>query len=816
MTRSPFHRKGGLRAAFAFDPGPVMSASSLKPVQELKALELFAEALDLPLDEREAWLARACGDDPALHERVQSLLAVDATAHESALSCEAPVVPNQIGHYRLEEWVGSGGMGSVYRAQRVDGLFEQTVAIKFVRQARGLENLQPLIEAERKTLARMDHPGIARILDGGTTEQGLQYLIMEFVRGVPLNQFLLGNGVPLRERIRLFREVCAAVGHAHENLVLHCDLKPENILVDREGRTRLIDFGVARLKDVIDPQRPDGYTRGYTSPQRLEGHPATVTDDIYALGKVLEECIDPSEATRRSDGWAVRELRAIGRKASAEKREDRYPTVAALDADLAAWTELRPVAAIGHHSGYRLRKLMQRHPWRLIAAGGALLALIAALVIISAQYTRAEQARNNAERRFGEVRSLASFVLFDLYDRLGGLSQSLTLRRDVAALGQHYLSTLASDVNASTDLQIEALQGLVRLAAVQGGNSGAQLGQFAEAQKNLDEADTIATRLQSRGLVAWRLAALRAEILLQQAHLSADIQNDVRTADQRLAAARTQLDHALADPAHDAGVVRTDLGWFIRAATNRLWEGRYDDALRLADQAKEELASLRPAAATDRADKILEGSVYDLIATATFYAGDHQGAISPYQKELSVLESAAASLPEDVEISRSLARARWALGTTLLDVGRAADALPLTHAAMATAQKLVARDADDNDARRLQSITELAYAQALAAKGATGDALNEFAAIIERRRLVAVAQPRDVSLTRAYAIALFARGDVYSDARQSLNACRDYHAGFETFKRLKDEGLLTQLDNDYALKQAKQRAESLRCEDPGA
>lgn len=258
---------------------------------ERAGLSLFVQALDHEGDERDSWLASACEGDEILHAYVLKLLAADACTSQWLLGSNGqlddevpPGPPTQLGPYRLQELIGAGGMGLVYRAQRNDGLFEQAVAIKFIRRLPGLAPLEPLIDSERKLLARVEHPGIARILDGGTTAGGLPYLVMEFVRGSALDQFVVEHRLDLRRRIALLGEACAAVTHAHSNLILHCDIKPANLLVTPEGRLKLIDFGVARIQDVVDASRPDGFTRAYTSPQRLDGAPPTVADDIYSLG----------------------------------------------------------------------------------------------------------------------------------------------------------------------------------------------------------------------------------------------------------------------------------------------------------------------------------------------------------------------------------------------------------------------------------------------------------------------------------------------------------------------------------------------------
>ncbi|MGH9722961.1 MAG: serine/threonine-protein kinase, partial [Bryobacteraceae bacterium] len=215
--------------------------------QELQ--EVFATAIDLPEQEQQVYLARACDGHPELRAEVDGLL----RAHCQAGSFIEPV-PDRVGPYRLLEQIGRGGMGVVYRAERVDGQFEQHVAVKLLSFA-GSAAMQRRFSDERQILANLSHPNMARLLDGGVTPSGAPYIVMEYVDGVPIDQYCQGR--PLSERLRLFRTVCAAVHYAHQNLVVHRDLKPANILVAADGEPKLLDFGIAK---ILTPDRESGVT----------------------------------------------------------------------------------------------------------------------------------------------------------------------------------------------------------------------------------------------------------------------------------------------------------------------------------------------------------------------------------------------------------------------------------------------------------------------------------------------------------------------------------------------------------------------------
>jgi serine/threonine-protein kinase len=791
---------------------------------ERAALDLFVDAVEQDPDERDAWLAAACHGDAHLQRRVEQLLAADSE-HDSGLLINGGSVatvgpetgmtlpPAQIGPYRLQELIGAGGMGSVYRGQRNDGLFDQAVAIKFIRPTRGLVEVEPLIDAERKLLARMEHRGIARILDGGKSAEGLHYLVMEFVRGMPLDRFADDHRLGIRERIELLREVCAAVAHAHQNLVLHCDLKPANILVTAEHQTKLIDFGVARIKDAIDTSRPEGYTQGYTSPQRLAGESAVVADDIYALGIVIRELVSGT-VTPGTAGTVPpldRELAALVAKATAFERDDRYSSVGALDDDLRAWLECRPVLAVGGDWRYRLRKLIARHPWRVAGLASTLTALVIGSGVIALLYVRSEQARASAEKRFNEVRDLSKFMMFDLYDRLDGMPRSLSLRRDVADLSQQYLSRLAADASAPAPLQIETLEGLLRLAAVQGSKAGSRLGQVDEARRNLTTADALAARLQATGISVWRLAHLRARIFLQQARINADVDDDTDKTESNLNAARDQLNRALAQAPGDSGLQWTDADWYTAYAELRLWQGRYAEARSVAQKARLTVAAFPAQQRASRESRLFGAKIADVIAEAQYYSGDAIGAEQSYAEELDDLERTSTQLAPDRTIARYRVRAQWALGETYLSNHQNAEALSLTRTALEGATELSVEDPADADARRLRSVTQFAHAQALAADGQIAKAIGSFTDIIAARRAASLEEPHNVGLARDYAIALFAAGDIYAFAHRAASACTQYDLGIAVFDVIQREGSLMQLDRDHSISDARKQRASLNC-----
>jgi tetratricopeptide (TPR) repeat protein/tRNA A-37 threonylcarbamoyl transferase component Bud32 len=408
-----------------------------------RAKELFDEALGIPTDRRAAFVAEASGGDETLRLEVQSLIAsheqagafLDGPAADGGDGAAARPL-GRVGPYRLLGLVGRGGMGDVYRAVRDDDHFKKIVAVKLVRPDIAGELEEDRLRAERQILACLEHPGIARLLDGGSTQDGRPFLVMEYVDGTRLDAYAQAHGLDTRARVALFRTVCAAVQHAHQNLVVHRDLKPANILVTAEGVPKLLDFGVAKLLDPTlggesTTTAFPAMTPAYASPEQVRGEPITTATDVYSLGAVLYELITgvrahrlggaslqaaiceqvperPSAAHRTAHPTTGRrrfrrlawdsDLDAIVLKALRKEPARRYPTVDAFSDDLRRYLEGLPVTAAKGTLVYRARRFVRRN--RLaVGLATAVLALAGAYVVNDAmQAKRVARERDRAER----------------------------------------------------------------------------------------------------------------------------------------------------------------------------------------------------------------------------------------------------------------------------------------------------------------------------------------------------------------------------------------------------------------------------------
>ena len=340
---------------------------------------LYHSAREMPAEEWEEFLTRECGGEQELARTVLAMLRSEGEAFAWFADAESSlglfweeVAPAQIGQYRVLRVLGRGGMGTVYLAEREGEEFRQTVAVKCMRRE-GAEVLRRFL-AERRILSRLEHPGIARLLDGGRTESGEPYFVMEYVAGEPLAAWV-AKGPSLQQKLRLFRQVGEAVEYAHRNLVVHRDLKPSNILVTAEGQPKLLDFGIARLLDETAETGPAPLTPRYAAPEQRSGGPVTTLTDVYGLGSLLYELL----AGRRPEGGGPpagvdRDLAQIVGKALEERPEDRYRSVTELLDDLRAYETGLPVQAHGVGWVYRASKYARRH-WIGVGFVGALMAV---------------------------------------------------------------------------------------------------------------------------------------------------------------------------------------------------------------------------------------------------------------------------------------------------------------------------------------------------------------------------------------------------------------------------------------------------------
>jgi predicted Ser/Thr protein kinase len=388
----------------------MMPADQTTMVARLRrARELFEAAVGKDASLIQTLLDRECGADANLRAEVESLLRADEESqpvldHPLVVPASAletlPIAPGeQVGRYRVVREIGAGGMGSVYLAELCAETPSPRFALKLVR--RPWPEFTRQLEQEARILSCLEHPNIARLLDVGATAGGIPFLVMEYVGGEALHRYCAQHTPTLKQRLELFRQVCAAVRYLHQNLVIHRDLKPANILVLPGGHVKVVDFGIAKLVEAtsVSLPAPGPMTLEYASPEQLRGEPLSVLSDVYTLGAVLSELLREEKFDRESrDVFGLPlDLGAVILKATEQERKLRYDSVEELDEDLRRFSRGLPVIAYGGSAWYQARKFAARHRWAL-AAGLALAAAMGAGLGLTLRETRiAEKERTIAE-----------------------------------------------------------------------------------------------------------------------------------------------------------------------------------------------------------------------------------------------------------------------------------------------------------------------------------------------------------------------------------------------------------------------------------
>lgn len=606
---------------------------------------LLMQALDLEDEARPAFLATI--DDASLRADVEEMLAlcdsdtdplaldaaaaarlIDAAVEQgspalsASLGFEDSALPEQIGGWRILERIGQGGMGEVLKVERIDAGFEQLGAMKLIRTGFAIGEFARRFLQERQILARLNHPGIAGLLDGGRDAQGHPYLVMEYVDGAPIDQYCDGQRLGIETRIELFIEVCRAVAHAHRSLVIHRDLKPSNILVRPDGRVKLLDFGIAKVLGDGEGGDPLAtrieqrmFTPDYASPEQVRGQPVTTASDVYQLGLLLYELLcghraqrvghtgpaaierivceqDPTRPSQRigsgDTDLALRrhlqprqlrrrlrgDLDTIVGKALQKNPERRYGTVDELIDDLIRSRQGRTLHARPDTWRYRMGRFVRRHPVGLAFAVLTLGLLSVYLVTLNLQARALERERDRAQAEAAKARQVQSLVqrLFEGIDPDVSGGEPLS----VEALLDRSFAQIEGELGAHPEVRAELLLTV--------GDVYAALGNFPRADALLTQAQQLAEGLEAeQPLLAARVYRSRGRLLSQG--------NELQEPERLLRRALLLLSHT--DPLET--LTLADTQFHLSELMGRM--GRHEDAHTLAMDAllrRRESASADP------------------------------------------------------------------------------------------------------------------------------------------------------------------------------------------------------------------------------
>jgi serine/threonine protein kinase len=510
-----------------------------------KIKEIFNQAAEMSVAERKDFLESACDSDTLRREVEKMLVFADEEDAADALEKNAfeiftdgnyAKIPEKIGVYKIVGEIGRGGMGAVYEAVRETDDFTQKVALKVIKRGMDTDALVRRFRHERKILATLEHPNIAHFLDGGMTADGLPFYAMEFVEGEFIDDYCRAKNLSIGERLRLFRQVCAAVQYAHQNLVIHRDLKSKNILVTADGVPKLLDFGIAKVltpdttEEIGTATQLGMMTPAYASPEQILGRRIGTTSDVYSLGVILYELLTGQKPYRIDSGSQIEiekavlhgeparpssivspkskvqspkspneilanneqiqnskfkiqnskllkgDLDNIILKALRKEPSERYASVGQFSEDIRRYLEGLPVRARPHTFSYRAAKFVKRNRIGVTAAALIFLSLCAGIAVAIWQAHRAEQQRILAEKRFNDVRQLANSVVFKYHDAIADLEGSTAVREMLVRDALQYLDALAADAGGDSELKKELALAYLKLGDAQGKIYAANIG----------------------------------------------------------------------------------------------------------------------------------------------------------------------------------------------------------------------------------------------------------------------------------------------------------------------------------------------------
>ena len=794
-------------------------------MNEERLRDLFEQASELAPQEREQFLLRACGDDGALMVELHELLAADAAAADeeflqgSALRNQSiedhsadSAVGEIVGQYRLVDLIGKGGMGSVYRAVRIDAEFEKCVAVKLINTAFYSADVIAHFRAERQILANLEHPNIARLLDGGARADGLPYLIMEYIEGISPYDYCRRHNLSTRQRLLLFRQICLAVHYAHQNMVIHRDLKPANILVTAQGTPKLLDFGIAKVLKPLSSRAAEALTEPgmlkmtihYSSPEQVRGEPVTTASDVYSLGVILYELLAEhspygdadrpphmimaavcDEEPPRPSVWAPKlkgDLDNIILRAMRKSPLERYASVDRFSEDILRYLEGRPVQTRGDAPLYLAAKFIRRNRVVVVATGLLLCSLIGGLIEVTL-------ARARAERRFNQVRRLAHSVMFDYADAIDRLPGSTPVRARLVNDALTYLDNLSTEAD-TPELQREIVDAYVRVSNVQGNeyenNLGDPAGALASARKGVAAAEKL-------------LREDRKPLALDSAANAFSTYGDLLFSTGDLTATNSQYQRAIGIRQEIAAISPRDIENNLALSicfrhTGDLYGGygwpnlgKSGEAVAYYQQSKALVAKL--VAEFPGNLEVAKENYRSLLSVSASEStlGRRDEAAQDLNEAINQIQQVRAGSPGDTNAKVELAIAEARLGQMLLDDRSAAGAIP--HLARSAELLRELLDADPRNAayRRRQSVVESQWAAALSAAGQSS------AAVAHDQNALSLAQAL---------------------AREAPDSVQ-YRSDVGVIERKVSEGLLAVGDDNRALHHAEQ-AEQILCQDSRA
>ncbi len=773
-------------------------------------LDAFDAALDLAADDREVFLRERFGDDAEAIASVRALIAADALAPATLptelrptelRSAELPgggegtvlIAPARIGAYRLDALLGAGGMGEVWCGVRDDGLFDQQVAIKLMRPSRYASEALTYFDTERRALARLAHPHIARLFDGGVTDAGLPWFIMERVDGLPLHAYAGQWVLSRNDRLRLMAGIAEAVQYAHQQLVVHADLKPSNILIRPDGTPCLVDFGIASLAAAAAEQA-DGNafpsTPAYASPQRLSGGAPTPSDDIFSLGLLLHGLAGGTWPERpvhtpAATGDAI--IDGIIARACAAEPADRYATADAFAADVRAVLDHR--ATSGQRGDWRAegRLYVRRHPRAVTAGIAAIVATVAALGLISGLYLRAEHERERAQRRFDDVRSLAGYMLGDFHDELVKLPGSTALRERNATVGWQYLTRLSQDDNVPPDVLRDIAVGYGRLGNAQATSSSNGNGHVNQGDQALQKSEKLLRDLVKAypGRDDYRRELART--LTWRSGVILGAHNDPKGAMAAIQEAFALFDDVLKRNPNDLEAAYGRWNAMIGLADIYYGQDNMPGVKALMAEAQTRFAHIGVTPKYQSLSVLLQAATENYLGDSNYYTVSPQAGVDHYLRAEALTAQGRADGVMDMRIPMRQAYYDYQLSSSYEEMEKPKLALQWADKGAAIAADLNQFDGSTGTTH-IRDILSLHRATALANLGRSAEAVAEAESSVERRRATLRLHPEDADNRLNLGTGLHTLSNFYVTAKMPAKACAAARESLATFDYIAHHG----------------------------
>ncbi len=755
----------------------------------------------------------------------------------------------KIGHYTVLERIGTGGMGEVFSAVRSDGQFAQHVAIKLVRAAAASGVVLDHFRNERQILAGLDHPNIARLLDGGTTEDDIPYIVMELVAGLPIDQYCDAHKLSISRRLDLFLQVCAAVQYAHQHLIVHRDIKPGNILVTEDGIPKLLDFGIARIFDatgIVAATQYRSFTPDYASPEQLRGEPLSTATDLYSLGVVLyrlltgrspyrvdprtpgklaaaitkdeperpSTCVTRSETQKADNGLhevtpeffsearettpvlLQRRLRGdldyILLKALRKEPELRYSSAEQFSEDIRRHLEKRPVLARKGTWSYRAGKFIRRNRAVVTAAALVTATLLAGMAVTLRETRVAEANRRKADTRFNDVRKLANSLIFDVHDSIQTLPGATDSRKLILDKAIGYLDSLASDSQNDPTLMRDLVVGYSRIAELEGNPSFPNLGDTKASLENYAKATSLEetlVRMYPRSETD-RLNLAQLYEALSEVHMAAT--GNIPEALRYCRLAVPTFEEFLAARPNDVKILARNISVYRNLGLLQLGNGlsgssgSVNEAVQVLEKALALDQRAIELAPTDISYRAESAGIRIALGDAYLKLGDRPAGEKQFRESLNVLNQLDPK-NENIRIMMNRAVVTTKVGDALMIQGKYAQALDFYKQGQLTGEQLLARDPHNESAQSHSVIIRGQVGLALASLGRFGESNQEF-----RKSLAGSTNPAEqtaiVRVIRATVGVWFGQSLLHQ--RKSADAAREFARSNATLASLGDVNTL--------------------------